>query len=262
MTEEIKTEEITDVVVDVVAEDFSVDVDALFEGEELSEEYKTKAKSIFEAVIETRVKEKEAALVEEFETKLEEQSTEFSEALESKVDEYLEYVVSEWMEENKLAVERGIKSEMVEDFMVGLKTLFTEHYVDIPDEAVDVVEGFAIEVASLKTELDTAISEKVEVVAALNSMKKGAIAEELSADLSDVQIEKLKSLAENIEFVSEEDYKEKLVLTKQKYFSEGSDEEDVSIVNSLTEGTQGTITEEITPAMSRYLDSVSRSVKS
>ena len=139
----LQTEESAEEIAPVVNEDISSEVESLFAGDDLSEDYKTKAKAIFEAAVNAKIEERTSALEEEFENKLEEELVSFSEGLVSKMDEYLEYVVSEWMEENKLAVERGIKAEMVEDFMVGLKNLFTEHYVEIPEEKVDVVEAFA-----------------------------------------------------------------------------------------------------------------------
>jgi len=246
----------------VVEEHSSLDVDALFADEDLSEEYKSQAKAIFEAVVEERVKETSLRLQEEFETKLEEQTETFAESLVTKVDEYLEYVVSEWLEENKLAVERGIRAEMVEDFMVGLKNLFVEHYVDIPEDKVDVVETFATEVESLKVELDTAINENATLVGELNSLKKMGILESVCEGLTEVQIEKVKSLSENVEFETESDFSEKMSLIKQKYFTEATEEE--TSPESLTEDATADLTEEpvYSELMNRYIKNLSSITKS
>jgi len=240
----------------------SISIDELFAGDDLSEEYKSKAKSIFEAVVATRVSDATSKLQEEFDTKLEEQTEEFAEGLVTKVDEYLEYVVNEWMEENKLAIESGIRGEMVEDFMVGLKNLFTEHYVDIPEDKVDVVENFATEVTSLKGELDNAISENVKLVEQLATLKKVNVIEQASEGLTEVQVEKFKSLSENVEFNTESDLVEKLELIKQKYFT-GSEETSSSVQESLVEDLTNEIVEDTTsPLMSSYVNNLSRQVKS
>lgn len=260
--EEIETGiESTETVVEDVEEQNSIDVDALFADEELSEEYKSQAKAVFEAVVEERVKEKSLQMQEDFDAKLEEQTETFAEGLVTKVDEYLEYVVSEWLEENKLAVERGIRAEMVEDFMVGLKNLFLENYVDIPEDKVDVVEAFATEVESLKVELDTAINENVTLVSELNSLKKMDIVESVCKGLSEVQVEKVKSLSENVDFESESDFIEKMSLIKQKYFSEASEE---TSTESLTEDVTSELTEEpvYSELMERYIKNLSSITKS
>ena len=257
----LQTEESAEEIAPVVNEDISSEVESLFAGDDLSEDYKTKAKAIFEAAVNAKIEERTSALEEEFENKLEEELVSFSEGLVSKMDEYLEYVVSEWMEENKLAVERGIKAEMVEDFMVGLKNLFTEHYVEIPEEKVDVVEAFAAEVETLKEELDKVVTENAELTGTITEMKKNSLTEELSENLSEVQAAKMKSLAENVEFVSEDDYREKLELIKQKYFAESF--EDTSSQDALVEETELEQTEEkyIDPVMNHYVQSLSRIVK-
>jgi hypothetical protein len=239
----------------------SEDVDALFAGEELSEEFKTHAKAIFEAAVQSKVNEQTTELEEQFAAQLDEQAEEFAQNLVTKVDEYLEYVVAEWMEENKLAVERGIKSEMVEDFMTGLKNLFTEHYVDLPEEKVDIVEELASKVASLEETLDKSIATQSELTRELNEHKKAKIAAEISEGLSEIQCEKLKSLAENIDFVSEEDYKDKLALTKQKYFSTKQEEITESKQNSMIDTDGETLEESFSPSMNRYMQSISRIVK-
>lgn len=236
----------------------SEDVDTLFAGEELSEEFKSKAKAIFEAAVAAKIEEQTAALEEQFNQKLEEQTTEFAESLVDKIDEYLEYVVENWMQENKVAIEKALKVEMAEDFMVGLKNLFTEHYIDLPEEKVDVIEGYEEQMTRIKRELDEAIAAKAELAESVVEFKKEKIAQEVSEGLSEVQSAKLKSLAEHIEFVSEEDYTEKLQLTKKKYF-DVKEEETVSESKGLD--SVENLDEAFSPVMSRYVQNLSRIVK-
>ena len=235
------------------------DIDAIFSGESLSEEFKNNAKVIFEAAIFAKVEEATTALEEEYAEKLETEVASINENLVTKVDEYLEYVVAEWMEENKLAIEKGIKAELAEDFMIGLKNLFTEHYVDIPEDKVDVVEEFAEQVEVLESELDKAVTEVANLNAQINIFKKEHIVSEVSEGLSEVQFAKLKSLAEGIEFVSEQDYKEKLLLTKKKYF-DGSTQETVKKAAPMDDDVS-TIEESFSPVMSHYVQNISRTLK-
>jgi len=235
------------------------DIDAIFSGESLSEEFKTNAKAIFEAAITAKVEEAKTSLEEEYATKLETEVASINENLVTKVDEYLEYVVSEWMEENKLAVEKGIKAELAEDFMIGLKNLFTEHYVDIPEDKVNVVEQFAEQVEVLESELDKAVTENANLNAQISVYKKEQVVSEVSEGLSEVQSAKLKSLAEGIEFVSEQDYKEKLLLTKKKYFDEST--KDTVKKAAPMDDDVSTIEESFTPVMNHYVQNISRTLK-
>jgi len=235
------------------------DIDAIFSGESLSEEFKNNAKTIFEAAIYAKVEEAKTALEEEYAEKLETEVASINENLVTKVDEYLEYVVSEWMEENKLAIDKGIKSELAEDFMIGLKNLFTEHYVDIPEDKVDVVEEFADKVETLESELDKVVTENANLNAQIGVYKKGQIVSEVSEGLSEVQFAKLKSLAEGIEFVSEQDYKEKLLLTKKKYFDENKDET-VKKAAPMDDDVSS-LEESFSPVMSHYVQNISRTLK-
>jgi len=235
------------------------DIDAIFSGESLSEEFKSNAKAIFEAAIFAKVEDAKVALEEEYSTKLEEEVKSINENLVTKVDEYLEYVVTEWMEDNKLAIEKGIKAELAEDFMIGLKNLFTEHYVDIPEDKVNVVEEFAEQVEVLESELDKAVTENANLNAQINIYKKENILNNVSEGLSEVQSAKLKSLAEGIEFVSEQDYKEKLLLTKKKYFDE-STQDTVKKAAPLDDDTSS-IEESFTPVMNHYVQNISRTLK-
>jgi SHS2 domain-containing protein len=255
MTEQVKDESI----IEEKKLDVDTDINAIFSGESLSEEFKTNAKAIFEAAILAKVSEATTALEEEYATKLETEVASINENLVTKVDEYLEYVVTEWMEENKLAIEKGIKAELVEDFMVGLKNLFTEHYVDIPEEKVNVVEQFAEQVETLETELDKAVTEVANLNAQLSGYKKEKIVSEVSEGLSEVQSAKLKSLAEGIEFVSEQDYKEKLSLTKKKYFEEST--QDTVKKAAPMDDDVSNIEESFSPVMSHYVQNISRTLK-
>ena len=255
MTEQVKE----DSTIEEKKLDVDTDINAIFSGESLSEEFKTNAKVIFEAAITAKVEEAKTALEEEYATKLETEVASINENLVTKVDEYLEYVVSEWMEENKLAIEKGIKSELVEDFMIGLKNLFTEHYVDIPEDKVNVVEEFAEKVETLESELDKVVTENANLNAQIGVFKKSQIVSEVSEGLSEVQFAKLKSLAEGIEFVSEQDYKEKLLLTKKKYFDENKDET-VKKVAPMDDDVSS-LEESFSPVMSHYVQNISRTLK-
>jgi SHS2 domain-containing protein len=235
------------------------DIDAIFSGESLSEEFKNNAKAIFEAAIFAKVEEATTKLEEEYSIKLQEEVNSINENLVTKVDEYLEYVVTEWMEDNKLAIEKGIKAELAEDFMIGLKNLFTEHYVDIPEDKVNVVEEFAEQVEVLESELDKAVTEVANLNAQISVYKKDHIVSEVSEGLSEVQSAKLKSLAEGIEFVSEQDYKEKLLLTKKKYFDESS--KDTVKKAAPMDDDVSTIEESFTPVMNHYVQNISRTLK-
>ena len=237
------------------------DIDAIFSGEGLSEDFKNNAKVIFEAAVLSNVNEQVKKLEEDFQQKLDEQVATVTENMVSKVDEYLEYVVSEWMEENKLAIESGIKSEIVEDFMVGLKNLFTEHYIDIPEEKVDMVEELAIKVQELEGELDKVVTENVNLNSAIGDYKRDSILSDVAEGLSEVQSAKLQSLAEGIEFVSEEDYKEKLNLTKKKYFSEQKDNNAVTTAKDQFATVDSSEEQQLSPIMENYVKNISKILK-
>jgi hypothetical protein len=236
------------------------DINAIFSGEGLSEEFKSNAKAIFEAAVLSKVDERAQALEEEYTQKLEEEIASINENVISKVDEYLEYVVSEWVEENKLAIDSGIRSEIAEDFMQGLKNLFQEHYIDIPEEKVDMVEELASKVEELESELDKMVTENTTLNAEIGSYKKDVIVDEISEGLTEVQAAKLSQLAENIEFVSEEDYKEKVSLTKRKYFSE-SKEEDQETVKDQFGADEELETTSFSPMMEHYIKNLSKFTK-
>lgn len=193
------------------------DIDALMQGESLSEEFVQKATTIFEAAVMSRVE----SIVEEIEAEYEQQFDaavlELKEDFAAKIDDYLNYIVQEWMEENELAIESGLKGEIVEDFMVGLHKLFTEHYIDLPEEKVDAVEELAGKVEELESELNEQIHVSIELVKELSEYKKIQAVQAVCEGLTQTQVEKLKSLAESVEFTSEEDFTEKLNTLKDAY---------------------------------------------
>jgi len=224
-TEEVVSEEPVATEEPVVAEapDFTEitiddDVKALVEGEELSEEFREKAKTILEAAIKGKVVQIKEVLDAEYETKLLEEVTEIKSALNERVDSYLEYVADEWFTENQLAVEAGLKEELTESFMTGLKGLFEEHYVTIPEEKYDVLESMVEKLDEMETKLNEQIEKNVSLNSRLGESVANGILESVSEGLADTQKEKLASLSESVEFASEESYREKLETLKESYF--------------------------------------------
>ena len=211
----------------IKAEDLNIDVkddvEALIQGEDgLTEEFKQKASTIFEAAVQAKVLEEVNKKADEIETQLKEDqdksSEDFQKEMTEKVDGYLTYVVEEWMSENELAIEKGIRSELVEDFMSGLRTLFTEHYIDIPEEKVDMVDDLFTKVEDLETSLDEEINRGVELQKELAQFKKDDALKQATKDLADTETEKISKLAEGIEYENEEQYIEKLNVLKESYF--------------------------------------------
>jgi hypothetical protein len=193
------------------------DIDALLQGEELSEEFVSKATTIFEAAVMSRVEEiaeeVEAQMQEQFELAVDELKEDFA----AKIDDYLNYMVEEWMKENELAIESGLRSEIVEDFIGGLRNLFAEHYIDIPDEKVDVVQEMAEKVGELEEKLNEEIQKTIEYRKEINEHKKIQAVQAVCEGLTQTQVEKLKSLAESVEFTTEEEFTEKVNVLKEAY---------------------------------------------
>jgi len=221
--EVIEEEEITD---EVVSEEESVeeydieeDVNALLGGEELSEEFKEKAKTIFEAAINTKVAQIKESLEEQYAAALAEEVEEMKESLAERVDSYLEYVADEWFEENALAVEQGLKTEMTESFLEGMKGLFEEHYVTIPEDKYDVLESMVEKLDDMETKLNEQIEKNISLNKRLAESVADGILDQVSEGLAQTQKEKLASLAESVEFESEEEYREKLETLKESYFA-------------------------------------------
>ena len=240
--------------------DVKDDVEALVQGEDgLTEEFKKKASTIFEAAVHAKVVEEVNNKLKEIDGETAKDGEAFQKELTEKVDGYLTYVVEEWMSENELAIERGIRSELVEDFMSGLKTLFTEHYIDIPEEKVDMVDDLFTKVEDLETSLDEEINRGVELQKELAQFKKDDALQSATKDLADTDSEKISKLAEGIEFENTEQYIEKLNVLKESYFPKSE-----AVTSEITE-TDETIelTEEESPErlddnMKQYTSAIKR----
>ena len=200
--------------------DVSDDVKALLEGTELSEEFAEKAKTIFEGAVKAKLAEEYTKLVEHFAKQTEEKISAAKAELSEEVNGTVNYAVTRWLEENQIAIDRGIKNEITEDFITGLKNLFEEHYISIPDEKVEVVEGMAESIRKMEERLDEQVKDNVKLQARLNESAKTTILAAVSEGLADTQKDKLSKLAEAVDFVSEEDYTKKVTTFKVAYFSE------------------------------------------
>ena len=249
--EEVEEEE-------VVEEELNIeeDVNALIEGEELSEEFKEKAKTIFEAAIISRVNQIKESLEAQYEERLVEEVQEISEALSERVDSYLEYVADEWFNENTLAVESGLKEELTESFMTGLKGLFEDHYVSIPEDKYNVLESMVEKLDEMETKLNEQIEKNVSLNKRLAESVADGIFEQVSEGLAATQKDKLASLAESVEFESEEEYREKLETLKEAYFPSKVSTPKAR-TESLSEGVDSS-PESISGTMSAYLNTLSR----
>ena len=199
--------------------DIEEDVNALLGGEDLSEEFREKAKMVFESALNSKVSEIHEALEAQYEIKLEEAKEGLKEALTDRVDSYLEYVAEEWMTENELAIEHGLKTEMTESFLSGMKGLFEEHYVTIPEDKYDVLESMVEKLDDMETKLNEQIDKNIGLNQRLSESVSDNILDQVSEGLAVTQKEKLASLAESVEFESEEEYREKLETLKESYFS-------------------------------------------
>tara|TARA_A100001035_G_scaffold142784_1_gene112319 strand:- start:2932 stop:4215 length:1284 start_codon:yes stop_codon:yes gene_type:complete len=198
--------------------DITADVEALVDGEELSEEFKEKAATIFEAAVKSKTREEVTRIVEEQQIAIAEEVNEYKEALAEKVDQYLDYVVEEWMKENELAIERGLKGEIAEDFISGLKQLFEDHYIDVPDEKYDVLEAQSEKIAELEEQLNNIMEQNIEMKGVNSELVREQVIAEVASDLTSTEIEKFASLVEDVEFTSEDSYRSKLDTLKESYF--------------------------------------------
>ena len=218
--EVIEEEEVVEEETEQVAEyDIEEDVNALLGGEELSEEFKEKAKTIFEAAIHSKVAGIKEELEQAYAVALAEEVQEIKESLAERVDSYLEYVADEWFEENALAIEHGLKTEMTESFLQGMRSLFEEHYVTIPEEKYDVLESMVEKLDDMETKLNEQIEKNISLNKRLAESVADGILDQVSEGLAQTQKEKLASLAESVEFESEEEYREKLETLKESYFA-------------------------------------------
>ena len=241
--------------------DVKEDIEAIVNGEDLSEDFKTKASTIFEAAVSAKVLSEVNQRIEDLETSYKKEITEAKEehlsTVTEKVDGYLNYVTEEWMKENELAVEKGIRSELVEDFMTGLKNLFTEHYIDIPEEKVDLVDDLFEKVEELEQKLDESINTSVDIKKELAEYRKAETLREVSEDLADTEKEKLGKLADGIDFEDKSQYSEKLEVIKENYFPKQQSETITEELENTEE--EPTSSESTTdPIMSKYASALTR----
>ena len=232
------------------------DVSALISGEDLSEEFKIKAATIFEAAVKSKIRSEVERMEESYAVQLEEATEVVKEELSEKVDGYLSYVVEEWMRENEIAVERGLKGEIAEDFISGLKQLFEDHYIDVPDEKYDILEAQSEKISELEEKLNSSIQENVERKKVVESLTRDAVMHEMSEELTVTEMEKFKSLTEELEFVSEESFRQKLDTLKEGYFPKTGGEETFAIVDGDSEEPAQDI--DTTDTIKSYLSAISR----
>ena len=233
--------------------DVSADVAALVEGTELSEEFAEKAKTIFEAAVKAKISEEYDRLVEHFTAEFDKHFAEAKSEMAEEVNGTVNYAIGQWMEQNQVAVDRGIRNEITEDFIAGLKGLFEEHYISIPDEKVDVVEGMADTIREMESRLDEQVKANVKLQNRLNETAKTNILNTVSEGLADTQKEKLAALAEGLEFVSEESFSKKVTTIKESYFKEAAAPQSEVADETPVEGV-----EEVNPAMAQYLNALNR----
>jgi hypothetical protein len=232
--------------------DVSADVAALLEGTQLSEEFADKAKTIFEAAVKAKISEEYDRLVEHFAAELDKQVDAAKAELSEEVDGTVNYAIGQWMEQNQVAIDRGIRNEITEDFIAGLKGLFEEHYISIPDEKVDVVEGMAESIREMEERLDEQVKANVKLQNRLNETAKLNILNIVSEGLADTQKEKLAALAEGLEFVSEESFSKKVKTIKESYFKESIAAPAEVADETPVEG------EDMNPVMAQYLQALNR----
>ena len=254
-----KMEETEDGEEEVLAEteyDFSEDVDALVAGEELSEEFRVKAATIFEAAVTAKVNAEVAALQEAFESTLTEEVEKIQTELAEKVDDYLTYAAEQWMKENTLQIEHGIKTEMAESFFNGLKGLFLEHNFTVPEEKFNLLDGMVEEIDEMEAKLNEQIDANVALNKRIGEFVKMEIVNECAVGLAETQKEKLASLAEGVEFETEEDFRKKVETIKESYFTRKAE---VATATEPTEEVSEPLVEEtVSGSMSKYVDALAR----
>ncbi len=241
--------------------DVSEHVEALMTGEgDLSEEFKRKAATVFEAAVKSKVRSEVERMEDEYKSELEENITTTKGELTEKVDTYLNYVVEEWMKENELAIERGLKGEIAEDFISGLKQLFEDHYVDVPDEKYDVLEAQSEKISDLESKINEMMESNIKMKSANATLVKESVTSEVSSELADTEIEKFKSLIEDVEFVNEASYREKLSTLKENYFPS------TKVITEVTEtidDVDSGIAQDIdtSQSMTAYMSAIGRTAK-
>ena len=261
--EEVATDEVVaETTVEETPEvDIEEDVNALFGGEDLSEEFKEKAKLVFETALNSKVSEVKEALEAKYQETLEERIAEEKASLSERVDNYLEYVADEWFNENALAVEQGLKTDMTESFLSGMKSLFEEHYVTIPDDKYDVLESMVEKLDDMETKLNEQIEKNVSLNSRLGESVANGILESVSEGLASTQKEKLASLSESVEFESEESYREKLETLRESYFSSKA-KSPAAKSDTISEGVDSADAPDVSNSMAAYMKSLSAFKKS
>lgn len=228
------------------------DVEALINGEELTEEFKAKAATIFEAAVVTRVKQEVARLEEQYDSRLEEQVESIKEGLIEKVDGYLNYIVEQWISDNELALENGMKNEILESFVAGMKGLFEQHYIDIPEEKFDVLGDLQEQVESVESKLNEQLEANVVLTKEINEMKRSTAISDFAVDMTDTDAEKFRGLAEELAFEDVDSFKTKLQTIKENYFGK----KQTTVVESIITDTPVQLNEDapaVTGAMAHYL---------
>jgi hypothetical protein len=257
VSEETESEEIAEEL-----ENYEVDmtehVNALLEGENLSEEFHAKATTIFEAAVKAKLEEEVALLEQAYAETLEERVNEIMEELASNVDDYLNYVVEQWIEENEVAVESALRSELTEDFISGLRALFAEHYIDVPEDSVDVVEELSATVEELEAKLNEEIQRSVELSGIIAEARKTELIYSVCEGLTDVQADKLAGLLENVAYTSDEEFVEKIETLKENYFPTAVKND--SVLDSVETNDPQSLTESIEGPMGRYVQALGRTL--
>lgn len=233
--------------------DVSADINALLEGTQLSEEFAEKAKTIFEAAVKAKISEEYDRLVEHFAAEFDKHFAEAKNEMAEEVNGTVNYAIGQWVEQNQVAIDRGIRNEITEDFIAGLKGLFEEHYISIPDDKVEVVEGMAESIREMEERLDEQVKANVKLQNRLNETAKLNILNTVSEGLADTQKEKLAALAEGLEFVSEESFAKKVATIKESYFKEAAAPQSEVADETPVEGV-----EDIDPVMAQYLQALNR----
>tara|TARA_X000001036_G_scaffold440015_1_gene493737 strand:- start:4210 stop:5427 length:1218 start_codon:yes stop_codon:yes gene_type:complete len=255
--EEVVAEEDQEVVSEEEETLFGQDIKGLFESEEqLSEEFKTKAAGIFEAVVTARIANEMETIEAELKEEAQLQQETFKEEMVEKLDSFLSYVAENWMKENELAIERGLRAEITEDFISGMKTLFAEHYIQVPEEKYDVLGEMQDKIDSLETKLNESLEEKIEVVAEKQNLQKQAIIKEASDDLTLTEAEKFAKLVEDIDFGSTEIFTEKVAVVKENYFPKQGQQDSEDKLEDTVEGLA-----QDDSYISRYAQAISQSAK-
>ena len=236
------------------------DVEALTEGEDLSEEFKEKAATVFEAAVKSKMRSEVERIVEAVNSEKETEMETFKDELTEKVDTYLNYVVETWSKENELAIERGLKGEIAEDFISGLKQLFEDHYIDVPDEKYDVLEAQSDKIAELEDKLNEEIQKNVDISQTNSGLVREQMIVEVSEDLADTEIEKFKSLTDDVDFVDAESFREKLNTLKESYFPKVKS---TSSVGTYIDDEDGGTAQDVdtTDTMKKYMSAISRDQK-